>query len=290
MACLFAWKLAQAGHPVTLMGSWTAGIQALRREGIRVEGAPPCRVSADFSVQGPFRRALVLTKSGRTAGVAERLAGCLHAEGTALSLQNGLGNLEVLAARLGAQRVEAGATTLACTLLGPGSIRPAGHGEVVLGQPTFLELLGQAGISVRLHPDVDGLLWSKLVINAGINAVGAVFGLPNGELLRHPEARQRMRRGAREAAAVALARGVKLPVEDVVAAVEEVAFRTRTNRSSMLQDLDRGLPTEVDAINGAVVRLGRRAGVPTPTNLELWKWILARENRHDAIRTAAGQG
>jgi 2-dehydropantoate 2-reductase len=119
------------------------------------------------------------------------------------------------------------------------------------------------------------LAWGKLAVNAGINALSAILNVPNGELLARPEALRLMEQAANEVAAVARAKGIALPFADAAAEARRVAAATASNLSSMLQDVLRGAPTEVEAINGAVVREGVRAGVPTPVNEELRRLVAA---------------
>jgi 2-dehydropantoate 2-reductase len=132
-----------------------------------------------------------------------------------------------------------------------------------------------AGFLVENAPDANALLWGKLVINAAINPLTALLGVPNGELLARREARTLLAAVAREAASVAVAQGTRLPYPDPVVAAETIARRTETNRSSMLQDVLRGAPTEIDAINGAIVQAGAQVGVPTPINRTLWQLVKA---------------
>jgi 2-dehydropantoate 2-reductase len=136
-------------------------------------------------------------------------------------------------------------------------------------------LLRSGGFVVETSHDPSGLLWGKLVINAAINPITALLGIPNGEILERPTARALLAALAREAAAVAVAEGVRLPYPDPVQTVETIARRTTANRSSMLQDVTRGAPTEIDAICGAIVAAGERTGVPTPVNRTLWQLVKA---------------
>jgi 2-dehydropantoate 2-reductase len=139
-------------------------------------------------------------------------------------------------------------------------------------------LLRKAGFGIETVTDLEGLLWRKLAINAGINPLTALLDIHNGGLLENKPARGLMRAAADETARVALASGVDFGTESAAKLVEEVAQRTASNLSSMLQDVRRGAPTEIDAICGAIVRQGENVGVPAPINWTLWKLILARVN------------
>jgi 2-dehydropantoate 2-reductase len=196
-----------------------------------------------------------------------------------LTLQNGLGNREVLARFLGEGSVYAGVTTTGATLLGPGRVRAGGEGTISLVENhrlrAFVDWLQRAGFAVQTVSDITGLIWGKLVVNAAINPLTALLQIPNGELLHLHSARVIMAKTAREAAAVAAAKGVQLTFEDPVKQVEEVARKTAANRSSMLQDIQRGAPTEIDAICGAIIHTGAELGVPTPVNDTLYHLVKA---------------
>ena len=286
MACLFAARLAESGVRVTLLGSWPEGLVALQTHGVRLKGADgseqafPVDATADPADYAGSRFALVLVKSWQTERVARKLANCLPPDGLALTLQNGLGNREALAQALGPQRVALGVTTIGATLVGPGRVRPGGEGTISLGAHTGLgplaALLRRAGLAVDVVPEADDLLWSKLVVNAAINPLTALLQIPNGELLARSSARTLLGTIASEAAAVAMALGHHLNYADPVAAAEAVARRTATNRSSMLQDILRGAPTEIDAICGAIVAAGEKCGIPAPVNRTLWLLVRAR--------------
>jgi 2-dehydropantoate 2-reductase len=285
LACLFAARLAAAGVQITLLGTWTEGLEGLRARGVRLEkvdgsaDAFPVRATDNPADCEGARLALVLVKSWQTERAATQLAACLAPDGLALTLQNGLGNRERLASALGPSRVALGVTTTGATLLGPGKVRPGGEGTLSLGAHPRLEslaaLLEQAGFAIEIVPEADDLLWSKLVINAAINPLTALLHVPNGELLARPSVRPLMAAAAREAAAVATALDRRLTYPDPVAMAEAVARRTATNHSSMYQDVLRGAPTEIDAICGAIVTAGEGCGVPTPVNWTLWLLIKA---------------
>jgi 2-dehydropantoate 2-reductase len=276
LATLFAARLARSGVRVTMLGTWADGVQALRRDGARLVDARgreeryPVAVSAHHRNLPPVRFALVLVKSWQTERAARMLAACLAPDGLALTLQNGLGNREILAAKLGPQRVALGSTTTGATLLGPGLAKPGGEGKISVESHARLQtlacMLASAGFEIEVMKDASAVIWRKLVINAAINPLTALLRIPNGQLLERPSARALMRSLAAEAAAVATAEGAPLTRRNAVGAVENVALRTSANHSSMFQDVQRGAPTEIDAICGAVARAGRKHRVPTPLN------------------------
>jgi 2-dehydropantoate 2-reductase len=285
MACLFGARLAPLAE-VNLVGTWAEGLAAIQERGIVLEdaaGASTVRVRAAHLNEpaAPADLALVLIKAWQTEKVAPHLDSLLKPGGVALTLQNGLGNYETLAGALGAERVALGTTTQGATLLGPGRVREGGRGPTHLAEDARLaplvDLLRSAGFEILPSPtsDLQSLVWGKLAVNCGINALTALLRVPNGELLNRPEAALLMGQAATECAAVADAKGIALPFPDPVARVRAVAQATAPNRSSMSQDILRGAPTEIEAINGAVVREGEKLGVPTPVNETLWRLVKA---------------
>lgn len=294
MACLFAARLAASGQPVTMLGSWPEGLQALSEFGVRlVEESGEQRACAVRAISDPAccrgaSLALVLVKSWQTQRAAQQLKTCLAPGGLALSLQNGLGNLETLAAVLGEQRASAGTTTYGATLVQPGMVRARGSGEVALADSPQLasvaDLLLAAGFRVRRLKDLNSLLWAKLAINSAINPLTALLDCLNGELLAHPSAMALAHSLAEETAAVASSLHIRLPFEAPAATLQQVLRATAQNSSSMRQDLQRGAPTEVDAINGAVVRHAGQSGAPAPYNRAMWLLLKTRAGFSKEIR------
>lgn len=276
MATLFAWRLARAGYGISMLGSWGLALEALREKGVRLvdergreQAWPVHAVQNPIECRG-IKQSILLEKSWQTAKAAQLLRQCLSPDGVALTLQNGLGNYEMLAEALGKERVALGTTTTGATLLGPGLAKAAGEGEISIQEHTrsgpLCNALRSAGFKVNVVHDALALIWGKLVVNSAINPLTALLGVPNGELLQRPAARLLLRDLAQETAAVAQAEGVSLGFSDAAGMVEEVAHRTAGNYSSMLQDVRRAAPTEIEAICGAVSRAGRRHDIPTPLN------------------------
>ncbi len=290
MGCLFGAFLSPL-TPVTLLGRWPEQLAALAQDGltvVEVDGRssrhqlwatnnPPAIPPADL--------ALILVKSGQTAQAAQTIQPILKPDGLALTLQNGLGNLEKLTAVLGANRAVLGITAQGATMLEPGKIRHAGHGPTHLAYTPETErrvtavanLFNQAGLQTELADNVDSLVWAKLAVNCGINPLTALLGVPNGFLTENESAKQIMMAAARETAIVAQSLGITLPYPDAGKRALQVAQATAANHSSMLQDIQRGAPTEIEAICGAVVSNGRKTGIPTPINAELYRMIKLQE-------------
>ncbi len=291
LATLFAARLSEAGHGVHMLGTWQKGLAELKQHGARVidadgnQRAFQVHATDDPLEVSDAKFAIVLVKSWQTERAARQLKESLALDGHALTLQNGLGNLETLAHDLGTDRVSMGITTTGATLLGPGLVRSGGEGIISIEQaqpPAGNQALGpleaalrSSNFNLQIVEDAQSLIWGKLVINAAINPLTALLQVPNGELLSHPKARRMMGELARETADVAEAEHVHLPFSNPVSAAEDVARRTATNHSSMFQDVRRGAPTEIDAICGAVMRKGQKHGIRTPYNKACWTMVRA---------------
>jgi 2-dehydropantoate 2-reductase len=285
LASLFAARLAQAGYSITMLGTWKDGLNAIRASGIRFLDSNEVEHLLDVhAIDNPHecvgvKYALVLVKSWQTERAAHQLNECLAADGLAVTLQNGLGNRETLIQRLGLHRVALGVTTTGATLLGPGLVKAGGEGPISIEQNPSLgplaAALTSANFKVRIVDDALSLIWGKLVINSAINPLTALLRVKNGELLERPSAREMMGILATETAQVAHAEHIVLPFEDPVAAAEDVARKTAENHSSMLQDVLRAAPTEIDAICGGVVKIAQKHQIPTPANWACWQLVKA---------------
>jgi 2-dehydropantoate 2-reductase len=282
---LFAARLAQAGHSVTMLGTWKEGLEAIRRNGIRFIDSNGHEKRFNISATDDphecvgIRHALVLVKAWQTERAAKQLQECLAENGLAVTLQNGLGNRETLMQRLGPDRVALGVTTTGATLISAGIVQAGGEGSISIERNPALDplesALKSAGFDIQTVDDALSLIWGKLVINSAINPLTALLRVTNGELLERASAREMMGVLARETAQVASAEKIVLPFNDPAAAVEEVAHKTAANHSSMLQDILRGAPTEIDSICGAVVSYGEKHQIATPVNWACWQLVKA---------------
>lgn len=293
MGGLFAARLAASGQPVSVVDVWEEHIRAIREHGLQLDteaGTLTTHPAAATRVEElqPADLAIIFVKSSMTSAAAESALRILRPSGRILTLQNGLGNAETIAGIIGGDRVLAGTTAQGATLLGPGRIRHGGRGETHIGCfagaadeycREVARNLSQAGIPTLAEDAVEPLIWGKLVINVGINALTALLRFHNGQLAEFEETRELLESAVREAVQVADAAGVRLPYDDAASKVRATAVATSANRSSMLQDILQGRFTEIDVINGAVVREGERRGVPTPVNRTLTLLVKALEKR-----------
>lgn len=255
------------GHVVERALGGRAGVELVRIDRTR----SPLR-----SDEGLVEATIVCTKTFGTTWAADIASRVLSPKGVAVTIQNGLGNYETLAEKVGADRVSLGAIYVGARLLPDGSLHATGPGRVELARPSdpdargrlerLAEHLSEGGMQVSVVDDAWPTVWRKLAVNAAMNPTTAIFGLTNGELLTHAAAGPLSDELARETARVASAAGVALGEDEAVAAWRDIATRLGVNKSSMLQDLEAGKPTEIEAINGAVAREGRRLGVDAPVN------------------------
>lgn len=290
LGCLLGAHLGKVGD-VILYGHWPEQVAQVGAQGLWLEHPDGrrthhnLRITSDTTEVGRVDLALVVVKSRQTAEAAVTITEFLKPDGLALTLQNGLNNCATLRDVLGEHRVSLGVTSEGATVLGVAEVRHAGHGPTYFGRdealgaaqsdmlPSVVDLFNRAGFDAHLVDDTDGLVWGKLAVNAAINPLTALLRVPNGFLIEHEDLVAIMGQAAREVAAVAEAQGIELPFDDAADRAVTVARATATNRSSMLQDVLRGAPTEVEAICGAVARVARELGVFTPINVRLCRLV-----------------
>lgn len=287
MGCLFAARLKMAGHDVVLSDCVKENADYINKNGVKIEGLNGELVSKVPVVLGETSQSpevvLICVKSYDTHKAAEGIRLWLNQEAAVLTLQNGLGNVDILNNIFGKENVLGGITAEGATLLGPGHIRHAGQGETVIGPEEFrpglvrdiVSAFNSAGFKTRSVENIDDLIWGKLIINVGINALAAITGLKNGRLSLIPGIKMIMEEAVNEAVAVACAKGIHLPYTDAIERVVLVSQSTSGNIASMLQDVLNQRPTEVAAINGAVVREGEALGIATPVNRTLLNLVSA---------------
>lgn len=276
---------------VTLVGSWVEQLATVAKAGLWVtelngeQRHYKLRVTNELAPVQGMDIVLVLLKSHQTAAAAAKIRQALAPSGLTVTLQNGLGNREQLAAVLGSERVTAGVTAQGANVLAPGHIRHAGAGETHLAATAsrgdllceFAALLNQGGIATTIVENAVGLIWGKVAVNAGLNPLTALFDIPNGAVLEDDLLCQAAMCAAREVAAVGAVQGIPLPYADAAERVVAVAQVTAANISSMLQDIRRGAPTEIEAICGAVVRAGEAWRISTPMNRLFVQLVHAQE-------------
>lgn len=252
----------------------------IRAEGISIEGISgsfktAINATADPDEIGECGLVIICVKSYSTEDAAKAIKDLVGGDTNILTLQNGIGNVQILNDHFGSERVIAGITNHGSTLIAPGSVRHAGKGETTIGHAqgkitgplkNISQLLSKAGFETKISKDIDSVIWGKLIINVGINALTAITRLNNGRLLDYEESRELLRSAVQEAVKTVKRKRVKLAYDDPIQKVESVCKATSSNVSSMLQDVLNRKKTEIDFINGAIVRQGKALGIPVPVN------------------------
>jgi 2-dehydropantoate 2-reductase len=299
MGSVFGGLLARAGHEVTFVDTWAEHVAAINARGLRVDGVkgeievrvravtePPRSLGADL--------AMIWTDANNTRRAAETAAAALAPNGFAITMQNGIGNVETLVEVLGKPRVAAGSSMCSAAMRGPGHasfthMAMSSVGELDGGASARVEELREAlagaGFEARVHPDIMALVWTKFAHNCAVNAICATTGLRVGEFARVAALDRLQDHVIDEILAVTQAKGITLDDPDFRAHVKTHCWR-KFNRPSMLQHIEAGKRTEIDAINGRLVEEGRRLGVPTPYNDALVCLLKGVEHKR---REAAGR-
>jgi len=285
LGSLLGARLSQADRVrISLLTTDRQHVLAIRQDGLTVEeldGSTRCYRLPAFDAPHTLEEApdlvLVSVKTHSIEGAVSSVVDRCHAATLFLTLQNGIGNWERIARLVGEGSVLVGTTAQGATLLAPGRIRHGGNGPTYLGEPdgppsprvlAVVEKFRQAGLTAESREGMAQLIWEKLHVNVGINAITALTGIRNGFIAAMPVARELCRAAVEEAMLVARAKGFVMP-EDMVERVLAIAQATAVNRSSMGQDVDHRKRTEIDAINGAIVALGEQLHLPTPVNQTL---------------------
>jgi 2-dehydropantoate 2-reductase len=294
VGCFYGGMLARAGHDVVLIGR-PAHVEAVRRAGLRFEGPKfdeRIRVAASTEPEAVRGAKLVLfcVKSTDTDRGAAQIAPFLDPGSLVLNLQNGVDNTERIQARVSQQVIPA-VVYVATEMAGPGHLKHHGGGELVIGAPDgrpsaalgealagVQRWFADAGVQVAVSDNVAGELWAKLAVNCAYNAVSAIAQLPYGEMIRGAGVTEVMRDVVAETLAVAGASGVRTAPE-LVDNVYRIAQWMPTQYSSTAQDLQRGRRTEIDHLNGHVVRRGDELGIPVPANRVLWALVKLIESK-----------
>jgi 2-dehydropantoate 2-reductase len=286
VGCCYGGMLARAGHRVTLIGRPTH-VQAIEAHGLRMQTlhfdeSVPLAASTEPSGVAGADLVLFAVKSPDTETAGEQVRAHLKPSALLLCLQNGVDNADRLRAVLPGVSIAAAVVYVATEMAGPGHLRHHGRGELLIEPAERSAAVAQAfmaaGVPTQISDNVRGALWAKLILNCAYNALSALGRLPYGELVQRPGVQAVMRDVVAECRAVASADSITLP-EDLDSAVRRIAETMPTQFSSTAQDLMRGKPSEIDFLNGHVVRRGESLGVPAPANRALWTLVKLAESR-----------
>jgi len=298
MGCLFAAFLSRQKskeHQIWLVEKDADRAVRLNKQGIDVEGIGgnwhvDVRATSDLKDIPSADLIIICVKSYDTKNAIDKLKSLVADDTSVLTLQNGIGNIEIIGEVIGFDHVIGGVTSLGATWLGAGRIRFAGKGETIIGKidgktsvqmRSIRELFNKASLDTKISQDIKGFLWSKLIVNTGINALTAITRLPNGSLLDFEGSRKILREAVTEAVKVAKRKRIKISYDDPLAKVESVCESTATNVSSMLQDVLRKKRTEIDFINGVIVRFGQELGIAVPVNSILVALVKVIESSYE---------
>jgi 2-dehydropantoate 2-reductase len=295
MGCLYGARLSTLPeNDIYLLDVWQEHLDAINQYGVQMEedgsfqtydNLKACRHAYEI---GPVDLAVIFVKSTMTKQAMVDNKALLKESTMVLTLQNGLGNVDAICEVVPQNHVLAGTTAHGATMLGPGRMKHAGTGKTVIGELSgevsdrvkgIAEMFNRACLLTETSDNAIGLIWGKLLSNVGLNAITAITGLLNGQILDFPETEELMTLAVLEAKAVADAKGIRLSYDDAVEHTRALCKATAPNRSSMLQDISNGRKTEIDMINGAIVREGRALGIPTPINLALTNLIKTLEQK-----------
>ncbi|WP_171798652.1 MULTISPECIES: 2-dehydropantoate 2-reductase [unclassified Novosphingobium] len=273
MGTLFGGRLARAGHQVVFVDTDPARVAAIAANGVWENDIPACCAAALPGVaQGETDLLILFTKAQHTAAAMVQNAGALRPDGMVLTLQNGLGNGVAIAGVVGADRVLVGITNWPADLLGHGRIHVAGHGMVKFWSLTGADTpaihrvaaaLAEADLGASAEPSVKVAIWEKVIFNAALNGICALTRMTVGEVGDFAPARDLALQVVAEGITIALANDVAVDGERVRQAVAFAMTHHRAHKPSMLQDVEAGRPTEVDAIQGGLLAAAHRHGMTT---------------------------
>lgn len=304
VGCFFGGRLAQAGHPVTLIGR-PAHVDAIKRDGLWIDskdfcGAIPLRASVSVSDAADADLILLSVKSADTVAVAKTLAPVLRPDALILSLQNGVDNCARLRPHI-SQTAFPAVVYVAVGMQGPGRVEHFGRGELVIGDPepsalsptedslhAIARIFESAGIPCTVSPEIKRALWKKFLVNCTYNGISALGQIPYGEMVQVPQIQSLIEALTEEFIQVAQAEGVDLSSEEAALANQSIAQTMPGQRSSTAQDLARGKPTEIDYLNGVIVEIAHRHGISVPTHRAIHGLVKMLEHHpmQDPLRQA----
>ena len=282
---LFGGLLGEGGLEVTLIDVWKEHIDAIRKHGLRMTGHGGDRVikvkaTTDPKEAGKMDVVIIQTKARHTADGARSALPLLGEHTVAVSFQNGVGKEETIGGIVGMTRMLGGTTAQGANILEPGLVRNAGDLPTKIGEldgrlseraQKIAEAFSKAGLQTVVSENIKLDIWKKLMANVAINPLSALCNFTVGELFDISEVKEVIFAAIDEAAKVANAEGIKLDPNEAKDVLTQIMGKggTRTNRSGMLIDVLGKKKTEIDVINGAIVRLGKKHGIPTPVNQTL---------------------
>lgn len=296
VGCYFGGMLARAGAPTTLIGRAThveaIGANGLLLQSLDFQATVPVSASTDSAAVGDAELVLVSVKATDTEEAATALAPHLSNGAVVVCLQNGVDGADRIRAATGINAIPA-VVYVAVEMTAPGIVKHGGRGDLIIGDPSMddapnhrsreiervAELFDRAGVPCLVSANIEADLWTKMIMNCAYNAISALSQTRYGRLVAHPETRDVMRQVIEETVAVARGLDVRLPEVDMVEEGWKIAEAMPNALSSTGQDIARGKRTEVDSLNGYVVRRGKELGIPTPVSQTLHALVKLLEAR-----------
>jgi len=293
MGSLYGAMLARGGADIVLYDQWAEHVEAIRRDGLRLSGITgdmtvTVEATTDPAAIGRADLCISQVNTYATEAAAEVAARVLDGDGCCLTLQNGVGNIEKLAAVLGENRVMGGLSYHSAALAGPGHAIHTHAGPTWLGEidgsgtprlEALVALMRTSGFKPTVVDDIRGFIWGKFIHNCSINPICAVAGIRVGQIPMDEAADTYQTRVIEEALAIIGAKGIKVPEADPMGAIKAFC-KVKFNKPSMLQHVEAGKRTEVDSLNGVIVEEGRKLGIPTPFNEALTLMVKAIDARN----------
>ena len=303
MGCLFGGLLKEGGLIVTLVDVWKEHVDAINRDGLRMVGlggdrAIPVRATTEMDSVLAADIVSVHCKAAHTSQAVQSAVRLFHEGTVAISFQNGIGNEETIGGIVGTDRVLGGWTALGASIVRPGVVRNYGEQPTQLGEMeggvsdrarAIAEAFNVPGLPTEASGDIVGGMWKKLMANVGLSAPSAFTNLSISDAASVPELRAVIDKAVAEAAAVANAAGIRIDASEMLRILDRLvgAGGTGANKASLCVDVINEQPTEIDVINGVIVRLGRELGVPTPVNEVFVAAVKGLESRYLARATGS---
>ncbi len=293
MGSLYGAYLHKNGEDVYLINTWEEHINTINKQGLIIEqGEKKLKFYPKALVNskgiGIVDLAIIFVKSTKTEEAILQNKSIIGKNTYVLTLQNGYGNGEKLEKYINKNKIIIGTTGEGCTTVRAGHIKHAGSGDTYIGMFSGIEnnilkdletILINSGFRTYISKEPKILIWNKLIINVGINAITAILRIKNGDILKKESTMKIMKSAVIEAIEVANAKGFDFNCEEMIKKVEQVALKTAENKSSMLQDILNNKKTEIETINGAIIKEGRKLSINTSVNEILTNLIISLENK-----------
>jgi 2-dehydropantoate 2-reductase len=297
LGTLLAANLTRGKNEVHILDNSSERAKKLSLNGIRLEG-----------LSGSYKAKINVTTEAEKIGICEAVFLCVKSYDTenalkgikdligentyVISLQNGLGNLQLIGEYIDSNKIIGGVTSQTAALIDDGYVKHTARGETIIGQESgkvlgaireISSVMNKANFPTKISKDINSIIWSKLVINVGINALSSITRLKNGMLVKNEYTREIMRRAVTEAVKVAKRKRIKLTYDDPIQKAEAVCRATSEDLSSMLQDILNRRQTEIDFINGAIIRQAKSLNIKTPTNEMLLELVKCIESNYNSL-------